>query len=92
MKFNYQARTKKGEVQTGAVEASSREAALSLLQKHQLFVTFLEGVGEKPFYAQKIKLFERMFAIVSIFPDSTTYPCCLKFVKFPKQKKRFSFM
>jgi len=60
MKFNYQARSKKGEVQTGMVEASSREAAILLLQKHNLFVTFLEQAAAKPFYAKKIKIFERI--------------------------------
>jgi len=61
MKFNYQARSKKGEAQTGTVEASSREAALALLQKHRLFVTFLEKAEEaQPFYVKKIKLFERI--------------------------------
>lgn len=57
MKFNYQARTKTGEVQTGFVEASSREAALDLLQRAQLFVTILEETGAGPFYAKKLKLF-----------------------------------
>lgn len=57
MKFNYQARTKAGEVQTGIVEASSREAALDLLQRAQLFVTILEEAERGPFYAKKIKLF-----------------------------------
>jgi len=61
MKFNYQARSKKGEVQTGTVEASSREAALALLQKNNLFVTFLEKAGAaRPFYTKKIKLWERI--------------------------------
>lgn len=60
MKFNYQARSKKGEVQTGIVEASSREAAIILLQGHNLFVTFLEKAEARPFYAKKIKIFERV--------------------------------
>lgn len=61
MKFSYQARSKKGEAQTGSVEASSREAALSLLQKHGLFVTGLwSDEGKEPFYARKIKLFDRV--------------------------------
>ena len=60
MKFNYQARSKKGEVQTGMVEASSREAAILLLQKHNLFVTFLTQAEAKPFYSKKIKIFERV--------------------------------
>ncbi len=55
MKFNYQARTKKGEIQAGVVEASSKEAALSLLQKHGYYVTYLEE-PKTPFYAQKLEL------------------------------------
>jgi type IV pilus assembly protein PilC len=42
MKFKYQARTKEGEVKTGVVEASSKEVALSLLQKLGFYVTYLE--------------------------------------------------
>lgn len=57
MQFNYEARTKTGEVQTGIVEASSKEAALDLLQRYQLFVTLLEEIKARPFYARKIKLF-----------------------------------
>jgi len=59
MKFNYQARTKNGEIQSGTVEASSKEAAIVLLQKHNLFVTVLEK-AEAPLYFKKIKLFERV--------------------------------
>jgi type IV pilus assembly protein PilC len=57
MKFNYQARTKTGEIKTGIIEASSKEAALDLLQKYQLFITLLEEAGSQPFYTRKIKLF-----------------------------------
>lgn len=39
------------------VEASSREAALSLLQKQQLYVTYLEK-EETPFYAQRLEIFQ----------------------------------
>ena len=60
MKFNYQARTQKGDIQTGTIDAFSREAALVLLQKHKLFVTSLTEAEIKPFYAKKIKLFERI--------------------------------
>lgn len=57
MKFSFQARTKEGELQTGLVEAPSKEAALVLLHKYGLYVTLLE---EKtlPFYAKKIALFQ----------------------------------
>lgn len=58
MKFNYQARTKEGEVYTGQIEASSQEAAVILLQKGNLYVTFLEE-AIAPIYAKKIKLFEK---------------------------------
>jgi len=59
MKFNYQARSKEGEIQVGVVEASSKETALSLLQKHGFYVTYLEE-GKAPFYAKRIKLFRRI--------------------------------
>jgi type IV pilus assembly protein PilC len=60
MKYNYQARTKKGEVQAGIVEASSREAAIVLLRKYGLYVTVLEETAAPPIYAQRVKLFERI--------------------------------
>ena len=59
MKFNYQARTQEGRVQTGVIEASSREAAITLLQKYGLYVTFLE-LTKIPFYAKKIEIFQRI--------------------------------
>lgn len=59
MKFNYQTRTKEGEIQTGIVEAASKEAALNLLYKHGLYVTFLEEAA-LPIYAKRIKIFERI--------------------------------
>jgi len=42
MKYFYQARTKEGKVETGTVEASSKEAAALLLQKYNIFVTSLK--------------------------------------------------
>ena len=60
MKYNYQARTKKGEIQSGIVEASSQEAAIILLRKYGLYVTILEEVAALPLYAKKIKIFERV--------------------------------
>jgi len=60
MKYNYQARTKKGVIQTGIIEASSREAAAILLRKHGLYVTILEEVAAPPLYVKKIKIFERI--------------------------------
>lgn len=59
MKFSYQARSKTGEMQSGIVEASSREAAVNVLKSHELFVTLLEETSP-PFYARRIKFFERI--------------------------------
>jgi len=59
MKFNYQARTQEGRVQTGVIEASSKEAAITLLQKYGLYVTFLE-LTKIPFYAKKVEIFQRI--------------------------------
>ncbi len=56
MKFVYQARTKEGKFKEGIVEASSKEAALDLLQKYDLYVTFLEEKST-PFYMREISLF-----------------------------------
>ena len=60
MKFNYQARTKTGSLQTGTVEASSKEAALVLLEKYGLYITSLERAGRLPVFFKEIKLFQRI--------------------------------
>tara|TARA_Y100000310_G_scaffold344889_1_gene460268 strand:- start:708 stop:1913 length:1206 start_codon:yes stop_codon:yes gene_type:complete len=60
MKFHYQARDKEGQMQTGVVEASSREAALQLLSRNKLFVTILETTEEQPFFVRPLKFFERV--------------------------------
>jgi len=60
MKFQYQARTKEGALQTGTVEAASREAALALLEKYELFVTSLEKAEAIPVFFRKIKIFQRI--------------------------------
>jgi len=60
MRFNYQARTKTGEIQSGIVEASSREAAFNVLKSHNLYVTALEEAGAVPFYAKRLRIFERI--------------------------------
>ena len=59
MKFNYQARTKSGEIQTGTAEATSKETAINLLRSHGLYVTALEEEAA-PFYAKRIRIFERI--------------------------------
>jgi len=51
MQFNYQTRNKEGQIQTGTVEASSRDAAIVLLQKQGLYITLLEEIGGGPAYS-----------------------------------------
>ena len=60
MKFKYWARTGGGKVQTGAIDASSKEAAVDLLKSNGLFVTGLEKSESGPIWSKQIKLFERI--------------------------------
>lgn len=57
MKYNYQARTKEGKIETGTVEASSEDAAAALLQKYNIYVTSLKEI-KSPFTI-KIKFLEK---------------------------------
>ncbi|MCU0653337.1 MAG: type II secretion system F family protein [Candidatus Pacebacteria bacterium] len=56
MKFNYQARTKDGQVKTGSIEAGSAQSAAEILRRDGFFVTFLGGEREK--ISQKMHFFE----------------------------------
>lgn len=58
MKFDYLARTQKGEVQAGTIEAPNRAAALHTLQGHRLIVTKLWSSEQAPMLARKITLFQ----------------------------------
>src|SRR3989338_91862 len=60
MKFNYQARNKKGETQTGVIEASSREAAAQLLSRHDLYVTILEEEKATHVFSKRLAFFDRV--------------------------------
>ncbi len=60
MKFNYQARTKTGDIQSGVVEASSQEGALTILQRYGLYVTILEEIKPSPLFVKRIRIFERV--------------------------------
>lgn len=62
MKFNYQARTKYGEIQTGVVEAGSREAAIETLHRYDLVVVFLEQLSEVPFYTRSLRFLQKIKA------------------------------
>ncbi|MFH1451258.1 MAG: type II secretion system F family protein [bacterium] len=57
MKFDYQARTREGQVQAGVIEASSKEAALNVLQGSGVYVTFLEP-AEDTLYTKRIRIFK----------------------------------
>ena len=58
MRFSYQARTKHGKIQTGFVEASSRDGALAVLQKYGLYITYLSKVRE-PVWQQRIEFLRK---------------------------------
>lgn len=62
MKFKYWARTKEGRIQTGIIEASSKEVAVGVLKSNQLYVTGIESTEAAPIWARQIKLFERVSA------------------------------
>ena len=60
MRFKYQARTKSGEVKSGYIEATSRQAAAELLRREELFVTALKRSDEN--LGRKIKFFDGVSA------------------------------
>jgi len=62
MNFNYQARTETGKIQAGVIEASSPEAAVSILQGYGLYVTVLQEAEDVPFYAKTIRIFSMVSA------------------------------
>ncbi len=55
MKFNYQARTREGKIETGIIEASSHEVAVVLLQKYNIFVTSLKEESKTKDFFKNIK-------------------------------------
>lgn len=60
MKFNYEARTKQGQLQSGVIEASSREAAIDVLQRNDLIILKLRAEIEAPLLSKKINIFEKV--------------------------------
>ena len=74
-KFNYKARTQEGKMETGVIEASSKEAASLLLQKYNIFVTELnEEVIKNSFFkditfetgvsVKDLSIFSRQLAVM----------------------------
>jgi type IV pilus assembly protein PilC len=60
MKFNYQARTQQGEIQTGTIEAKDKDSAIEIMQGHGLLVVFLEEVSSAPFYTRAFRPFQKI--------------------------------
>ena len=60
MKFNYLARTKNGETQTGTIKASNQTAALKTLHGNDLIVLKLKSIEKAFFLTKRIKFFERI--------------------------------
>ena len=60
MKYNYQARTKTGELQLGSVEAASREAALNILTGHDLYILSLGVLKEAKLTERFLQFFRRI--------------------------------
>ena len=58
--YTYEARTKRGEVEGGRVEAADKRAAVETLQRQGLVVVAIEEKREVPIYARRIKFFERI--------------------------------
>lgn len=60
MKYIYQARSKEGKIETGTVEASSKEAAALLLQKYNIYVTSLKAQTPRILRIKKFSFLERV--------------------------------
>lgn len=58
--YNYQARTKEGDVQTGRVKSPTKKGASEILQRQGLIVVAIEESKEVPIYARRLKIFERV--------------------------------
>ncbi len=59
MKFNYQARTKDGQIKTGVVEARDKESAMAVLRKNDLYVNFIEK-EKSSVYSKEISFLTRI--------------------------------
>ena len=60
MQFNYSAKTKQGEMQSGVVEALNREGAVDALQTRELIILALNPVSNQPVFARQIKFFQKV--------------------------------
>ena len=60
MKFEYQARTKSGDIKKGVIEAVSKMAAIDLLHKNELFPTIIKEEKKGKGLNTELKIFERV--------------------------------
>lgn len=60
MKFSYQAKTPQGQLQKGIVDATSREAAIDVLQKNGLVILNLKSASEISLMTRRIQFLERV--------------------------------
>jgi len=58
--FEYEARTKDGQTQSGKVDALSESTAIEILQGHGLIVTQLQATEKEAIYKRRISFFERV--------------------------------
>lgn len=59
-KFNYSARTREGDFKNGIIEASSKDGAISVLQRHNLIVVSLQAINEVPIWQRSFKFLQRV--------------------------------
>ena len=60
MKFKYQAKNEKGEMQSGTVEASNEAAAIGILQSHKLVVVSISSVMEMSALFRSVKFLQKV--------------------------------
>lgn len=60
MQFNYSAKTKQGEMQSGVVEALNRQNAIETLQARDLIILALNPISNQPVFARQIKFLQRV--------------------------------
>jgi len=97
MKFEYQGRSENGQMQSGIVEASSREDAINVLKKNKIYVTFLEEKKDNIYSAEitflqfisskDMVLFSRQLAIM--FQSGVPIVESLRSISKQTNKKKF---
>lgn len=60
MKFEYQAKTKEGELQVGFVDAGSRESAINILTGHELYILSIREAEKEYWYTRVASFFGRV--------------------------------